>query len=158
MLKKLKILELTNFSAGICGVWQRVKQESLELSKRGHTVIIFSSNFAAKFNFFPSRRTVRVVWLPILHFCKIFARGFFYEWRKTNDEWRTTRFSRSREYAPVTHMDRVPGYEPGCSRFDPCQARQQKPCPCVNSAGFLFHRGKRSFPLMTFARNAWSVR
>ena len=24
-------------------------------------------------------------------------------------------------------MDRVPGYEPGCSRFDPCQARQKLP-------------------------------
>jgi len=40
----MKILELTNFSAGICGVWQRVKQESLELSKKGHEVMIFSSN------------------------------------------------------------------------------------------------------------------
>tara|TARA_Y100000310_G_scaffold338921_1_gene429959 strand:+ start:3869 stop:4993 length:1125 start_codon:yes stop_codon:yes gene_type:complete len=43
-MKKLKILELTNYSAGICGVWQRVKQEALELSKKGHEVRIFSSN------------------------------------------------------------------------------------------------------------------
>jgi len=40
----MKILELTNFSAGICGVWQRVKQESELLSKKGHNVMIFSSN------------------------------------------------------------------------------------------------------------------
>ena len=40
----MKILELTNFSSGICGVWTRVKQESLELSKKGHDVRIFSSN------------------------------------------------------------------------------------------------------------------
>jgi len=40
----LKILELTNFSAGICGVWQRVKQEAFELSKRGYDVRVFSSN------------------------------------------------------------------------------------------------------------------
>ncbi len=40
----MKILELTNFSAGICGVWQRVKQESLLLAKKGHEVKIFSSN------------------------------------------------------------------------------------------------------------------
>ncbi|MGD9276223.1 MAG: glycosyltransferase family 4 protein [Candidatus Pacearchaeota archaeon] len=40
----MKILELTNFSAGGCGVWQRVKQESLLLSKN-HDVKIFSSNF-----------------------------------------------------------------------------------------------------------------
>jgi glycosyltransferase involved in cell wall biosynthesis len=41
----MKILELTNFSEGICGVWQRVKQESELLSKKGYEVRIFSSNF-----------------------------------------------------------------------------------------------------------------
>jgi len=40
----MKILEICEFSAGICGVWQRVKQESLELSKKGHDVYVFSSN------------------------------------------------------------------------------------------------------------------
>jgi len=40
----MKILELTNYSAGICGVFQRVKQESLELSKLGYEVAIFSSD------------------------------------------------------------------------------------------------------------------
>ena len=40
----MKILELTNYTSGICGVFQRVKQESLELSKKGHEVMIFSSN------------------------------------------------------------------------------------------------------------------
>lgn len=40
----MRILELTNYSAGICGVFQRVKQESIELSKIGHEVVIFSSN------------------------------------------------------------------------------------------------------------------
>ena len=39
----MRILELTNFSSGICGVWQRVKQESIELSKKGHEVLIVSS-------------------------------------------------------------------------------------------------------------------
>jgi len=43
-MQKLKILELTNFSAGVCGVWQRVKQESELLSKKGHEVLILSSN------------------------------------------------------------------------------------------------------------------
>ncbi|MFH1802102.1 MAG: glycosyltransferase family 4 protein [archaeon] len=43
--EKLKILELTNFSAGACGVWQRVKQESEMLARKGHTVQVFSSNF-----------------------------------------------------------------------------------------------------------------
>lgn len=41
----MKILELTNFSAGACGVWMRVKQESELLAKKGHMVKVFSSNF-----------------------------------------------------------------------------------------------------------------
>jgi glycosyltransferase involved in cell wall biosynthesis len=40
----MKILELTHYSAGICGVWQRVKQESELLIKKGHVVKVFSSN------------------------------------------------------------------------------------------------------------------
>jgi glycosyltransferase involved in cell wall biosynthesis len=44
-MKKLKILELTNYSSGICGVFQRVKQEAEELAKtRNYEVRIFSSN------------------------------------------------------------------------------------------------------------------
>ncbi|MFA5020200.1 MAG: glycosyltransferase family 4 protein [Candidatus Pacearchaeota archaeon] len=42
-MKKLKILELCHFSAGSCGVWQRVKQES-QLLSRNHQVKVFSSN------------------------------------------------------------------------------------------------------------------
>jgi glycosyltransferase involved in cell wall biosynthesis len=40
----MRILEVCPFSSGICGVWSRVKQESIELSKKGHEVYIFSSN------------------------------------------------------------------------------------------------------------------
>lgn len=40
----MKILELTNFSSGICGVFTRVKHEALLLTKN-HEVRIFSSNF-----------------------------------------------------------------------------------------------------------------
>lgn len=40
----MKILEICPFSAGVCGVWMRVKQESLEFSKQGHKVAVFSSN------------------------------------------------------------------------------------------------------------------
>ena len=43
-MKKLKILELCHFSAGGCGVWARAKQESIELAKNGHEVLIISSN------------------------------------------------------------------------------------------------------------------
>lgn len=41
----MKILELTTYSAGGCGVFARVKQESELLVKRGYKVMIFSSNF-----------------------------------------------------------------------------------------------------------------
>jgi len=40
----MKILELCHFSEGSCGVWARAKQESLELSKKGYNIKIFSSN------------------------------------------------------------------------------------------------------------------
>lgn len=41
----MRIVEITNFSAGICGVWQRVKNEATLLSKEGHEVRVFSSHF-----------------------------------------------------------------------------------------------------------------
>ena len=40
----MRILEICPFSAGICGVWTRVKQEAMELSKGGNEVFVFSSN------------------------------------------------------------------------------------------------------------------
>jgi len=40
----MKILELTNYSDGTCGVFSRVLQEAILLSKKGHEVYIFSSN------------------------------------------------------------------------------------------------------------------
>jgi len=43
---KMRILQLCEFSSGICGVWQRVKQEAAEFIKRGHEVHVFSSNLA----------------------------------------------------------------------------------------------------------------
>lgn len=43
--KRKKILEVCVFSAGGCGVFARVKQESQILAKKGYEVRIFSSNF-----------------------------------------------------------------------------------------------------------------
>jgi glycosyltransferase involved in cell wall biosynthesis len=40
----VRILELTNYSAGVCGVWQRVKQEAELLADIGNEVFVFSSN------------------------------------------------------------------------------------------------------------------
>ncbi|MBI2632593.1 glycosyltransferase family 4 protein [Candidatus Pacearchaeota archaeon] len=44
-MKKLKILELTNYTSGGCGVGARALQESIVLKKKGHIVRIFSSYF-----------------------------------------------------------------------------------------------------------------
>ena len=41
----MKILEVCPYSAGICGVWTRVLEESKRLNKLGFEVKIFSSNF-----------------------------------------------------------------------------------------------------------------
>lgn len=40
----MKVLILCNYTKGICGVFQRAKQEAIELEKLGHEVKIFSSN------------------------------------------------------------------------------------------------------------------
>ncbi|MEK6824229.1 MAG: hypothetical protein AABY02_00065, partial [Nanoarchaeota archaeon] len=41
----MRILELTNYTAGVCGVGARVKQEAALLAQKGHEVQIFSSCF-----------------------------------------------------------------------------------------------------------------
>jgi glycosyltransferase involved in cell wall biosynthesis len=40
----MNVIEICEFSAGVCGVWSRVKQEALELARRGHNVTVISSN------------------------------------------------------------------------------------------------------------------
>jgi len=44
IIKKLKILEVTSFSAGFCGIWFRVGKEAELLAEKGHEVYVFSSN------------------------------------------------------------------------------------------------------------------
>lgn len=41
----MKILEITNYTSGGCGVGMRVIKESKLLAKKGHNVLIFSTNF-----------------------------------------------------------------------------------------------------------------
>lgn len=41
----MRILELANFTAGGCGVGARALQEAIMLKKKGHEVLVFSSNF-----------------------------------------------------------------------------------------------------------------
>lgn len=44
MTKKLRLIEICPFSAGVCGVWARVKQEAEEFTKLGFEVEVLSSN------------------------------------------------------------------------------------------------------------------
>jgi hypothetical protein len=44
MNKVLKILEITAFSSGFCGLWSRVEAETNLLSQEGYDVYVFSSN------------------------------------------------------------------------------------------------------------------
>jgi glycosyltransferase involved in cell wall biosynthesis len=52
----MKILELTDFSAGTCGVWTRAKQEAELLSQKRHIVKAFSSNFTKGTNKLASKK------------------------------------------------------------------------------------------------------
>lgn len=40
----MRILEVSPFSSGCCGLWARISKESELLSKKGHEVIVFSSD------------------------------------------------------------------------------------------------------------------
>lgn len=40
----MKILEISPFSSGFCGLWARVSEEAKLLSEKGHEVFVFSSN------------------------------------------------------------------------------------------------------------------
>ena len=57
-MKKLKILEITNYTAGGCGVGARVLQESSLLVKKGYQVQIFSSFFVKGSNEIASKGEV----------------------------------------------------------------------------------------------------
>lgn len=45
MMMQKKILEICPYSSGSCGVWARVRQESLELIKKNYKIKVFSSYF-----------------------------------------------------------------------------------------------------------------
>ena len=63
----MKILELADYSAGICGVWARAREESVRLSSEGHEVKVFSSNLT-KGNNEIAKREDKIGKLQILRF------------------------------------------------------------------------------------------
>lgn len=72
----MKILELTNFSAGACGVWQRVKQEA-ELLAKHHEVLVLSSNATKDSNeIAPSKDQIGKVKIKRFSFKKLGGESF----------------------------------------------------------------------------------
>lgn len=63
----MKILELTNFSEGACGVWARAREEATRLSTKGHEIRIFSSNLV-KGTDEKNKRRDKISNMPVLRF------------------------------------------------------------------------------------------
>ena len=60
----MKILELTAFSSGFCGLWARVSKEAELLSEKGNEVYVFSSNIkrgSGKIEYAPKEENFRDV-------------------------------------------------------------------------------------------------
>ncbi len=75
----MKILELTNYSAGICGVYSRVKQEALLLAQKGNEVKIFSSNRVKGFSYFaPEKYKLKSVVIQRFSAIKLGGESFMY--------------------------------------------------------------------------------
>jgi glycosyltransferase involved in cell wall biosynthesis len=75
----MKILELTTYTAGICGVGARVLQEAQLLAQRGHTVRIFSTNFTKGSNeIAPSEDKIGEVTITRLKAKKLGGESFTY--------------------------------------------------------------------------------
>ena len=87
----MKILELTNYSAGICGVWQRARQEAEILSKT-HEVKIFSSNFTKGSNkLAPLGENIGKIQIKRFPTKKLGGESFMY-WFRKNAKKETIRF------------------------------------------------------------------
>lgn len=75
----MRILEICPFSGGGCGVWQRAKQESLELIKKGYEVMVFSSNLEKGTNkILPSRENVDGIKIYRFPAIKLGGESFMY--------------------------------------------------------------------------------
>jgi len=82
----MKILELTNYSAGICGVWTRVKEESTRLAK-SNKVIVFSSNLKKGSNqIAPSEDILDNLQIKRFSTKKLGGESFMYWFNKTAEK------------------------------------------------------------------------
>jgi glycosyltransferase involved in cell wall biosynthesis len=144
---KLKILEICPFSAGICGVWARVKQESLEFSKLGYEVRVFSSDIEKGTNNIASRED-KIEGIKIQRFAS--KKAFF------SDNVHNFGFSKEfQEYSPdivITHL-----LHPHSFKVLGLCKKQNIPCYLVTHAPFNV---KRRFPLnlLTWSYNSAKVK
>ena len=75
----MKILELTIFSEGACGVWARAREESVRLSKKGHEVLVLSSNAVkGKEEIAPSKDRIEKVKIMRFPFIRLGGESFMF--------------------------------------------------------------------------------
>jgi hypothetical protein len=81
----MKILELTHFSHGACGVWVRAREESLRLARRGNEVLVLSSNsIKGKNEIAPKEEKIGKVQIRRFPYLKLGGESFMY-WRFENE-------------------------------------------------------------------------
>lgn len=81
----MKILELCHFTEGGCGVWTRAREESIRLAKRGHEVLILSSNAVkGKNETAPQEESIRKIKIKRFPFTKLGGESFMY-WNFTKE-------------------------------------------------------------------------
>jgi len=134
-----KVLELTNFSLGACGVWQRVKQES-ELLSENHEVLIMSSNAIKDSNeIAPSEDKIKNIKIKRFPFKKLGGESFM----KWNFE------KAALKYSPdiiITHVYRHP-HTKKALKLKKILKKQGKKCKVflVTHAPFVPDNSTRSF-------------
>jgi len=75
----MKILELSGYTSGIDGVWQRVREESLLLTREGNEVLVMSSNhIKGSDKIAPSEDNVGMVKIKRFSSKKLMGESFMY--------------------------------------------------------------------------------
>jgi glycosyltransferase involved in cell wall biosynthesis len=75
----MKILELTHFSEGACGVWVRAREEAIRLAEKGHEILILSSNAVkGKDNTAPKEERIKKIKIKRFPYKMIGGESFMY--------------------------------------------------------------------------------
>ena len=77
----MKILELTHFSEGACGVWVRAREEAIRLADKNHKILILSSNSVkGKDKIAPRKEKIKNIDILRFPFTKLGGESFMF-WR-----------------------------------------------------------------------------